>query len=165
MSTLPDPPLQTSLVTPPTNPKDPLAIWAINPTWNDYLLSLKILTQSAPSVLRTISLSAQSAAIPATPMPLGTTAAGLYRVAWTFRITTAATVSSSLTVTIQYTDGSVSCQQVGAGVTGNATNTVQSGVILLRSDTAAAINYAVSYASVGATSMVYKLDLVTERLS
>src|SRR5204863_5568747 len=108
------------------------------------------------------SLTGQSASISTTAIPMGTIAAGLYRVQWEARITTPGTVSSSLTITISYTDDGVSCSQSGAAITGNTTSTVQSGVILVESDQTVPISYATTYASAGATAMVYKLNVTCE---
>lgn len=161
-SSLSAPPLQTSLIDPPSDPKSPDAVWAITRVWNQWFLSLTTRIQSSASLLKTVSLTAQSASIATTAIPLGTISAGLYRVAWHARITQAATTSSALTVTISYTNGSVSCSQSGAALTGNTTATVQSGVILLKADQATAVSYATTYVSVGGTPMIYQLDLACE---
>lgn len=111
-----------------------------------------------------VELSAQGASIGATAYPAFTLSAGLYRVSYTARVTQAATTSSSLTVTIGWTEGGVSLTQAGAAMTGNTTGTQQNGTIVLRLDQAATITYATTFASVGGTPMRYRLDVLVEAL-
>jgi hypothetical protein len=159
------PPLQTSLIDPPDNPRAPDAIWGITRVWNDWLLSLTTRIQQSATTLKTVSLTAQAASIATTAIPAGSLSAGLYRVSWYLRVTQAATTSSSLTVTISHTDGGVSASQSGSAATGNTTTTVQSGAFLVLSDQAASISYATTYASVGGTVMQYKLSITLEQVS
>lgn len=131
--------------------------WAI---W--FQQSLIARAEGAAQMLRSVPLTAQAASIGATPVPIASVQPGLYRVSWYLRITTPATVSSSVSVTLGWTDGSVNCTRTGAAVTGNTTSTTQSGTELLRLDAATALTYATTYATVGATPMQYRLDLTVE---
>lgn len=132
--------------------------------FNNWLLSLTTrLEQAAYGILPTVTVAAQTASIGTTAL-VASAAAGLYRVSWFFRITTAASVSSSLLVTIAGTDGGISYTQAGAAVTGNTTATVQSGSFLVRADQASPISYSTTYASVG-TPMSYSLSLTVEALA
>jgi len=110
------------------------------------------------------SLSTQGAAIGATPI-LVTSSTGLYRVTIYLRITRAASVSSSATVSIGWTDTGVAVTYTLPAVTGNTTTSFISETVMVRADGATGITYAVAYASVGGTSMQYSLDVVVEALS
>ncbi len=88
----------------------------------------------------------------------------VYRVSYTQRITRAGTVSSSLTFTLAWTAGGVAQSQSGAAMTGNTTATQQNGVFVIRADASTTITYAALYASSGATTMTYTLDVLVEQL-
>jgi hypothetical protein len=132
--------------------------------WVDWFRHLTGAIDDAPQHLNTVTLTTQAASIGATDMSDGAIAAGLYRVTYYARITQAATTSSSLTVTLGWTDGGAGPGFSGAAMTGNTTTTVQSETFMLRTDARAAINYSTTYASVGATPMQYRLDIVLMRV-
>lgn len=161
------PPLGTRLIQlPPPKPgADPDDLTGyVTREWNQYFLSQSGRLDKTTPLLVTTLLDAQAAAILSTPFPVGVLAAGLYRVAYAARITTPGTVSSSLTVSIGFTDRAVACVLSGAALTGNTANTVQSGIFLLRVDQNAPITYAAAYASVGATVMQFSLALALEKV-
>lgn len=134
--------------------------------WIDWFTALTIQVERNPERLQTVELEQQGSSIGTTPIPLDVLSEGLYRLTYYLRITRAATTSSSLSVTFGWTDGAVSCAfSTPAAVTGNTTNTVRGDTILVRSDQAAPLTYATTYASVGATSMQYSLDIVVEQVS
>jgi hypothetical protein len=114
----------------------------------------------------TVSLSDQSAAIATTTIVTTRqpTPSGLFRVFWYAAIVTAAGVSSSLTVTIGFTDQGVAKTISGAAITGNTTATVQSGAVMIRVDQDTAVTYATAYASNAASAMHYALDVRVEAL-
>lgn len=130
----------------------------------DWVTSLVGDVDSSPARLVAVELPGQTAAIGTTPFNTGSLAEGLYRVSWTIRPTTPATTSSSLTVTIGYTRGAASCTVSGPALTSNAVNAPQSGSVLIHIDAASPVTYAVAYASVGATSLVYEVDFVLEQV-
>lgn len=132
--------------------------------WVEYFNSL-VLTQSASPVrIDSVSLSAQGASIAATDMASVPLAAGIYRVSYYVRITQAATTSSSLTVTLDWTDGGVSPSFSGAAITGNTTTTFQSETQLIAIDSVSPVRYSTTYASVGGTPMLYKLEITLEKV-
>lgn len=137
----------------------------LSEAWRGYFSRLPDTLAAIPSVLSRVALTAQNASISATSLANGTLEAGLYRATWYARITQAATVSSSLTLRINWVDGGVACNTSGTAITGNTTATVQSGVIAFRVDGASALTYQTTYASAGATAMLYALDLTLERLA
>ena len=94
--------------------------------------------------------------------------AGLYRISCYAHVTQAATVSSSLTVTLWWTEGGASKSYSGAAITGSTTTTTQSLSVLVRMDASAlqlcnpSYLYTTTYGSVGATVMKYSLDVTLE---
>jgi len=119
-----------------------------------------------------ITLTAQSASIGTTNI-VGTAPAGIYNVCWVQQITTAATVSSSLLVTIGWNNGSSKTTtlfslnggvlQISADAT-NILNSTGGNCIMIFSSANQPITYATTYASVGATPMQYALFITAERL-
>lgn len=109
-----------------------------------------------------VALENQSASIGLTP--LIASASGLYRVHYRFRVSQAATTSSSLLVTITTTDGAITVTQSSAAYTGNVTGVAVSGTFLVRADPSSPLSYSTVYASVGGTVMKYALDIVVESL-
>lgn len=137
---------------------------SITDTVRQWLLSVTGRVQQSPQVLKTVALTGQGAAIGATVIPLGALAPGTYRITYYARITQAATVSSSLTVTLQWTDGGVGQTATFAAITGNTTATSQTGSIVVDIDQSTNLTYSTAYASVGGTSMQYKLTILPELL-
>lgn len=133
--------------------------------WVDWMTALTIRLDSNATALNTVELTAQQASIGTTTIPLDILSAGLYRITYYARITVPGTTSSSLTVTLGWTDHSVSCSTSGAALTGNTVSTVQGGTIMVRNDSASPLTYATTYASVGATAMQYSLDLLVEQIT
>ena len=117
------------------------------------------------TVVSSVSATAKSASISATTFPRDILAAGLYRIGYFARITTAATTSSSLTVTMAGVNGGVACSVSGAAMTGNTVSTVQSGNVYLEIDDSTNLTYATTYAWSGATKMVYGLWMSVERVT
>lgn len=136
----------------------------VSDEWLRWLTAVLNAIGAAAQKVGTVGLTTQGAAIASTSIPTPTLGAGLYRVSFYARITRAATVSSSLTVTVSWVDGGVTCSQSFVAVTGNTTATTQSGSVLVRADEATSINYATAYASSGATSMQFSLDVRTEAI-
>lgn len=110
-----------------------------------------------------VRLTGQSASIATTSLPLPALTTASYRLIYYARITTAGSVSSSLTVTVGWTDGGVVQSYSGAAMTGNTTTTTQNGVLLLDVDAVTSLTYATTYADGGgATAMAYKLTMRLE---
>ena len=154
MAKLPPFPLR-NVVTEPTR--------FLSSLWRDWFTALRDAIHLAVARAASTSVTAQSAAISSTTAH-AVTETGLYRVSYRARITTAATVSSSLTVTVGWTDTGVACSQAGAAMTGNTTTTQQSGQVVVYADAATAITYSTAYVTSGATSMAYALAVVVEQL-
>lgn len=120
--------------------------------------------QAPYSVASPMTLTGQNASIGATPLAQAALPAGLYRVSWYVRVTKVAVTSSSVTVTIRWTEGSQSLSLSGAALTGNLVTSVQSGMVFLLIDDGSPITYATTYASNGAGEMEYELVLNLERV-
>ena len=134
----------------------------IESDWYQWFLALVTRTdKTSERVLRT-RVQTQAASIAPTSLALGTLAPGLYRVTWRFRVTRAATTSSSLLVTLGWTESGLSLTRSSPAKTGNTTTTEDTDSWLIRVDQATAVTYATTYASVGATTMQYEVELVVE---
>lgn len=137
----------------------------VTPVWQQALILQQQQIQRSPPIVNSVSLTGQNASISATDFSGGgTLGSGLYAVEWYFRVTTAATTSSSLQLTIAWTDGGVAQTESGAAETGNTTATHQSGRYMFRSDAASPITYATTYASNAAGEMVYSLYVMLFRV-
>lgn len=120
---------------------------------------------NAPERKAKVALTGLVASIGVTPLPIASLSAGVWRVSYRFRITRAGTVSSSLQLTLGWTEGGVPISASGAAVVTNTTSSVQWGTFLVRVDGNTPISYSTTYASVGATAMQHDLDLVAEALA
>jgi hypothetical protein len=132
--------------------------------WRQWFTRLPDTLSSIPSRINAAALTAQSASIAATDFSGGALLEGLYRATHYVRITQAATTSSALTVTFTWTEGGVAQSAVGVAVTGNTTATGQSDSALMRLDKGTVPRYATTYASVGATPMLYSFNVVLEKI-
>lgn len=133
--------------------------------WFDLALSPRV-TSSAPAI---VSVTLPAPGNPPLAASIGTTALialaaeGLYRVSVFCRVSQAASVSSSILVTISGTDDTVPYTQSTTAQTGNLTTSLSNGVFLVRADSNTPISYATTYASVG-TAMNYVLEVIAEQL-
>lgn len=131
--------------------------------FQQWLLSLTQRIQASTGALNVVTLTGQAASIGATSF--GTLPAGLYEVTWYARITQAATTSSSLTVTMGWTESGITLAKSFPAITGNTTGTVDSGTFMVRNDSNTLINYSTTYATVGATPMQFRIDLVLRQVN
>lgn len=159
-------PIGDAIATPPVNKRgdrEPRAGQVTQP-WVDWFTSIGDQVSAAPEEASTVRLASQSASIGATDMSDGNLPAGLYRFSWYARITQAAGVSSSLTVTVDWTDGGVACAFSGAAMVGNVVTEIQSETKMIEIDNATPVRYSTVYASAGAPVMLYKLVILLESL-
>ena len=138
--------------------------------WVRYLQSIVDVLNNAARKLALSSLTEQTASLSATALDTGALNPGVYRVSYSARITTAATTSSSLTVTMYWVDGDVAQSQSGAAMTGNTTATQQNASFLVHvGPNASAANdvvkYATTYVTSGATAMKYSLYVMVESMA
>lgn len=152
-------PLRDDVVDPPMTGKSS----KLSRVWERWMAWLEQAMRDVDRTVGRVKTRSEGAAITTTAVPTPVLATGLYVVRYAIRVARAATSSSSLTVTVGWTDGGVACSQAGAALTGNTTATQQNGAPVVRVDAGTTITYAVAYASVGATSCLYDLDVaVTE---
>jgi hypothetical protein len=132
--------------------------------WGAWFLALhNAVDAAAQRTGHALGLTTQAASLAATtlvPVP----ATGLYRITYYARITRAATTSSSLTVTVRWTDGGIAVARSGAAITGNTTATVQADSLLVQADQGTLLTIETTYASVGATTMQYALSARVEAM-
>lgn len=131
----------------------------IEEVWSEYLDDFVATSNLKPTRLHDVKREAQGASIAATDITEGELAAGCYAVHYYQRISRAATTSSSLSIAFDWTDGGVPISQSFAAITGNTTATQQNDGLFIRVDKGTPVRYATTYASLGATSMLYKLDI------
>lgn len=123
--------------------------------WDRWFTSLLERVNLTPVRIGSAVVSDADAATTTTAVNIQPLEAGMYQVSYSLSLTQAATVSSSLTPTIGWTFNGQSFSQSGAAMTGNTLTTQQNGVFTVNCDASSSITYAVSYASVGATSAQY----------
>ncbi len=111
-----------------------------------------------------IALTGQNTSLSTTAVTSETITAGLYRVTYYARITSADLVSSSLTVSLAWDDGIVSCTHNFTAITGNTISTTGSESYMVRIDTPP-ITFTTVYASNTPGAMQYALSLVIEAVA
>jgi hypothetical protein len=151
--TLPDIPIKDDLV---DDAKKMGGNWY---RWISFLLTRVLSQVQSVASIHRIALSASLGATTIyTPSQPAT-----FRVSWAVQVTTAATVSSSIAVTITWTANGIAQTKAFTANTGNTTATNDSGSWVIRPDSGLPIKYQTTYASVGATSMAHTLDVVVEQ--
>lgn len=124
-------------------------------SWTKYLTVAMETLNRAVARLADVTLLNQTASIAATDFSPGV-AEGLWEVRWYARVTQAAGTSSSLQISIGWTDGGVAQSRTKAAITGNTTATNdQDGPFMIHCDASSPITYTITYASVGAPVMKY----------
>lgn len=170
MTQLAAPPYQDPVVYPPDKPGTPIDQQlggTMTPVWQQYqnLSIVQPLNQAPQQYTEKVETSStQNASIGVTPIPLPPLGSGYYRVSLIARVTQAGTVSSSLIVTISFTQDTIACSFATAALTTNTTASVVTATYLLLIDEDTPISYSTTYASVGATPMNYRLSVLVEAL-
>jgi len=129
--------------------------------------SVATVSNGIPSELATVDLTAQTAAIGTTTLyAVPATGAGMYRISYTAKVTTAASTSSTLGVlTVGYTDADATTPTiVGATNTGNTTTSLVQDTVIVYAKASTNITYAMGYITSGATPMAYNLHIKCEAL-
>lgn len=108
-----------------------------------------------------VALTGQTAAI-VTTSAYTTLSSGLYRISWYMRKTVADGVSSSLTVTLGWSESGIALTEAGAALATDTTSAQQSGSKVVSADAASDITFAVAYASNTPNKMTYRIDVVVE---
>lgn len=134
-------------------------------SWIDWFTALTQRVETAPNRVAAVTLEEQSAAIGSTDIPIGNVLAGVYRLSYYARISTAAGSSSSLTVSLGWPDGAVAQSFSGSAITGNTTTTYQTATLEVLVDAAGPITYSTAYSSTGSPAMEYTLVVTAEVVS
>jgi len=131
-------------------------------------------SDGVPAEYATVDLTAQTAAIGATTLyTTSAIGAGVYRISWVAKVTTAATTSSTLggaagfQATYTDADDSVVVTPLAvpnASATGNTTQTQLSGTVIMNVKASTNIQYQFGYTTSGTTSMAYNLHIKLEAL-
>ncbi len=111
-----------------------------------------------------IALTGQNTSLSTAAVTSETLTAGLYRVTYYARITAVDLVSSSLTVSIAWDDGIVSCTHAFAAITGNTISTTGSESYMVRIDTPP-ITFTTTYVSNTPGAMTYALSIALEAVA
>lgn len=133
--------------------------------------SISTVSNGVPSELATVDLTAQTAAITATTIyAVPASGAGMYRISYVAKVTTAASVASVLGGTngfqVKYTDPDSVVVTTAASTTSNL-NTTQAqinGAIVVYAKASTNIQYLMDYTSVNATEMAFNLHIKVEAL-
>jgi hypothetical protein len=159
------------VVLPPTflnrlklKPEERKYIGILTGPYLEYLTRLSDTVDTSNARVGSVEIATQGASITATDFSGGNIKAGLYQISYSVQITRAATTSSSITVTFQWTRNGVTQTFARAAVTGNTTATHDEFVIPIKADVNSPVTYATTYASVGATSMQYELAIVLSKI-
>ena len=141
----------------------PLPTFGLSKDFGNWLqTSIVAGVANAPSLYPAVSLTNQSASIGVTPIPLPSLATGLFRITWYLRKTTADGVSSSIQLTISWTESSQALSISGAALATDAVTAVQSNSIMVLTDAASPISYSTTYASNTPATMKYRLTVLVE---
>jgi hypothetical protein len=159
-------PLDDAIASPArwTNKPDPQS-GKLTSAWVEFFSRLTGNVQANPTRVGSASVTGQYASISPTDLSNGTFGAGLYRISYYVRITQAAAVSSSITISLDWTDSGVACAYSGPALTSNATNASQSNSQLIVIDTSSPVRYSTTYASSGAPFMKYRLSVTIEQVN
>lgn len=137
----------------------------ITPPWQVWFRDQREAIDATATVLERVALTEENASISTTPIPTDSLAAGVYAVQWYQAVEVAAGVSSSLTLTVTWTDGGVSKTRSSAAMTGNTTATSDGDTWVVHLDSGTPVSYATTYLSNAAGAMEYRLDLVLSLVS
>lgn len=142
-----------------------LPSFKMNPRWQQYFGNQRNDLNTKPSRKAQLNLTALAASLGLTPLAIGEVSQGLWRVSYTARATQAASVSSSLEVTVSWIDRGVTITKTSAALIANDVAEPQFGTLIVRVDGNTPISVSTTYASAGGTPMIYQLDVVAEELA
>jgi len=132
--------------------------------WVDWFAALGMRIDEQTRKLDVIEMYNLSGGFGVTPIPLSVADQGIFRITYYTRIMQQAATSSSVQVTIGWTDGAITCFQAFPPMTGNTQGTTQSNTIMVRNDQASPLTYQVTYASNAAGQMRYSLVIMVEQV-
>jgi hypothetical protein len=132
--------------------------------WVDWMTAqAQGVASSASLVSGSTNLASQEASIGTTALPIQVINLGLYRVNTYVRVTRPGT-TSSIQVSVHWTESSQALSASATALNGNTVTTVQGAVFTILVDAATTISYSTTYSSTGATPMQYRLFVAVERV-
>jgi hypothetical protein len=132
----------------------------ISDPWNDVFTRLIFVAGQSPNRLNSVRLTDREASIAATDMSGGSLSAGLYELKYYVQVVRAGGVSSSIAVSFSWLNEGTVQNHAGPADTGNALDTWVGESIMVQIDGNSPVTYATTYASVGAPTMLYDIDVV-----
>jgi hypothetical protein len=132
--------------------------------WQEYFDRQALSISLSTAVVNPAEALDQNASIAATDMSGGALAAGTYQFDWFVSIRTAAGVSSSVIVTVDFVYRGATKTFSYPTVNGNTTGTFGHDGGLIVIDNASPVRYSTTYASNAAGAMHYDLILVLRRV-
>lgn len=132
--------------------------------WADFFTNWNKVIEQAPARVKAEALTSQSASIGATDFTGGGLSAGLYRLSYYTQLVQAGSVSSELTIALDWRFGGQTLTFTGTLLNANTLTTYQNGTQFIRIDSLSPVRYAVTRASVGGTPMLYDLFLTLEEI-
>lgn len=132
--------------------------------WVDWFAALGNRVDQQTQKLDVIEMYNLSGTIGVTPIPLSVSDQGIFRITYYTRIMQQAATSSSVTVTIGWTDGAITCFQAFPAMTGNTQGTTQSHTLMVRNDQASALTYQITVASNPAGQVRYSFIVMVEQV-
>ena len=132
--------------------------------WSRWFTALRNMVNGTPVTVGSVALTAQSAAITTAAIPVqpSSLTKGLYRLTYYLRKTVVGS-SSSTTVTLGWTDGTIACTKAFAALTTNTTGATDSNTYTVQADANSNLTYAVAYASTG-TPLQFAFQIGVEAL-
>jgi len=135
----------------------------VTPRWRSWLRNLRQEVARTPQALPVAPVLTGTGSLPVTSIDGGALTAGLFAISWSLAILTAA-AGRSVQVTWAWVDGGVNRSYVAAILDGSvASNAQVNEQLLIYSDAASPITYAIAY--VGAAGMTYTFRPVLQAVS
>lgn len=135
----------------------------VTPRWRSWLRNLRQEVASTPQRIPVTPVTSGTGSLPVTAIDGGALTTGLFAISWYLAILTAA-AGRSVQVTWAWVDGGVNRSYVAAILDGSvSTNAQANEQLLIYSDAASPITYAINY--VGAAGMTYSFRPVLQAVS
>ena len=131
--------------------------------WRIFFSEATEALNTVPAIVR-VEKANQTAAVPLTSLPATDLPGGLYRVSVYTKIMTPASINSSVTPSVTFTDSAATCTFTGTANTGNTVQSVTCNTFLIRITQGTPISYSTAYAS-NLAGMAYDAEFILEQIS
>lgn len=132
-------------------------------SWTAYMSQLVTTLQNTPVRIYEKGFLDQTGAIAVTSIAPGGVTAGVYRITYYTRLTTAAGTSSSLQVAFDWSDHAHTLAWTSPALTSNNVSVPMMGVLPIYSDSLSPITMAVTFSSVGSPAAIYEIYVSLEK--